>query len=239
MPQNETDPAERRNQRPARRRTPSRLVAFYRTTVGKKLVMAVSGAVLLLFVISHLAGNLQIFLGAEKLNRYAQFLRGMPELLWLARIGLLVALIVHVVASSQLVLTNRRARPVGYLVKRDIETNYAARTMTISGPLVLLYVIYHLAMFTFLVTGPGYSHSDVYRNVVLAFRVPAISVIYIAAMLLLGLHLYHGLWSMLHTLGISSLRYYWLRCGLAPFVAVVITAGYVSIPVAVLAGVVL
>ena len=107
----------------------------------------------------------------------------------------------HVVASAQLVIANRRARPTPYAVKSDIETNYAARTMAISGPLVLLYVIYHLAMFTFLVTGPGYSHTDVYRNVVQAFQSPTISAVYIAAMLLLGLHLDHGMWSMLHTLG--------------------------------------
>lgn len=224
--------------RPPRHCSTNRLAAFYRTTVGKKVVMALSGAVLLVFVITHLAGNLQIFLGAEKLNRYALFLRGIPELLWLARVGLLVALVVHVIASVQLVLANRRARPTRYAVKRDIETNYAARTMAISGPLILLYVIYHLAMFTFLVTGPGYSHSDVYRNVVLAFQLPLISGIYIAAMLLLGLHLYHGVWSMLHTLGISNPHYRRLRRGLAPVIAIAITAGYISIPLAVLAGVV-
>lgn len=223
---------------PAHPQTRNRLAAFYRTTVGKKVVMAVSGLVLLVFVITHLLGNLQIFLGAEKLNHYAMLLRGMPELLWAARAGLLLALVVHVVASLQIVLVNRRARQIGYRVKRDIETNYAARTMAMSGPLVLLYVIYHLAMFTFLITGPGYSHADVYRNVVLAFQVPAISGIYIAAMLLLGMHLYHGVWSMLHTLGISSPRYRWLRRNLAPAIAAVITGGYVSIPIAILAGLV-
>lgn len=114
-------------------------------------------------------------------------------------------IVVHIIASVQLVLINCRTRPVRYAVKRNMKTNYAARTMAVSGPLVLLYVIYHLAMFTFLATGPGYSHGDVYRNVVLAFRAPVISGIYIAAMLLLGTHLYHGAWSMLHTLGISSL----------------------------------
>jgi succinate dehydrogenase / fumarate reductase cytochrome b subunit len=223
---------------PPRRRSPYRATAFYCTTVGKKLVMAVSGLLLFVFVITHLAGNLQIFLGADKLNDYAALLRRMPELLWLARIVLLVALVVHVIASLQLVLANQRARPIAYAVNRNIETNYAARTMAISGPLVLLYVIYHLAMFTFLVTGPGYSHSDVYRNVVLAFQVPSISGIYIAAMLLLGMHLYHGAWSMLHTLGTSSPRYHWLRRGVAPAVAIAITAGYISIPLAVLAGVI-
>lgn len=225
-------------QLPSHRRRPSRLAVFYGATVGKKAVMAISGVVLLAFVVGHLAGNLQIFLGAEKLNDYAATLHRVPELLWLARTGLLVAIAAHVIASVQLVLVNRRARPVRYAVKRDIETNYAARTMAISGPLVLLYVIYHLAMFTFLVTGPGYSQTDVYRNVVSAFQSPAISGVYIVAMLLLGLHLYHGAWSMLHTLGISSPRYRRLRRGLAPAVAIAITAGYVSIPLAVLAGIV-
>lgn len=215
---------------------PRRLSCFYRNTVGKKLVMAVSGLVLFIFVVGHLAGNLQIFLGPEKINAYAAWLRRMPELLWLARIALLAALLIHVTASVQLVLANLRARPIRYVVKRDIETNYAARTMAISGPLVLLYVIYHLAMFTFLATGPGYSHTDVYRNVVLAFQAPVIAGIYTLAMLLLGLHLYHGAWSMLHTLGISSRRYRWLRRRLAPAIALVITAGYISIPLAVLAG---
>lgn len=224
--------------RPAIRRARNRLAAFYRTTVGKKLVMAVSGVVLLAFVIAHLAGNLQIFLGADKLNAYAALLRGTPELLWPARLGLLLALAVHVVASAQIVRANRRARPVRYVVKRDIETTYAARMMAISGPLILLYVLYHLAMFTFLITGPGYSPSDVYRNVVLAFQAPAISAIYILAMLLLGLHLYHGVWSMLHTLGVSSPRYDRLRRGLAPVVAMAIMSGYISIPIAVLAGIV-
>jgi succinate dehydrogenase / fumarate reductase, cytochrome b subunit len=223
---------------PSHGRSPNRWAAFYRTTVGKKVVIAVSGLVLFLFVVTHLAGNLQIFLGAEKLNDYAALLRRMPELLWPARIVLLVALLAHVITSVHLVLINRRARPVAYSAKRDIETSYAARTMAISGPLVLLYVVYHLAMFTFLVTGPGYSRTDIFRNAVLAFQMPAISGIYIASMLLLGLHLYHGVWSMLHTLGISSPRYRSLRRILAPAVAILITAGYISIPLAVLAGVI-
>ncbi len=221
------------NSRPA-----GRIASFYRTTVGKKAVMAISGVVLFVFLLGHLAGNLQIFLGPEKLNDYAALLQRMPEALWLARIGLLIALVVHIIAAAQLVLANRRARPVPYAVKRDVETNYAARTMAISGPLILLYAVYHLLMFTFLATGPGYSRVDVYRNVVLAFQSPTISAIYIAAMLLLGLHLHHGVWSMLHTLGISNPRYRRLRRGMAPMVAWAITAGYISIPLAVLAGLV-
>lgn len=200
--------------------------------------MAASAVILFLFVVAHLVGNLQIFLGREKLNEYAASLRQFPEFLWLARVALLAALASHTIAAYQIAFLNRRARPVTYAVKRDIETSYAARTMAVSGPLVLLYVIYHLLMFTFLVTGPGYSRSDVYGNVVHAFQVPAISAVYIAAMLVLGTHLYHGVWSMLHTLGVSNPRYKRLRRLLAPAVAVAITAGYLSIPLAVLTGLV-
>lgn len=108
-------------------------------------------------------------------------------------------------------LANWRGRPITYIVKQDIATSYAARTMIISGPLVLLYVIYHLMMFTWLTTGPGYSPTDVYGNMVAAFRVPAISIVYIIAMLVLGYHLYHGVWSMLQTVGLESVRYKRLR----------------------------
>jgi succinate dehydrogenase / fumarate reductase, cytochrome b subunit len=215
-----------------------RLTAFYSTLVGKKVIMAASGAILFLFVVGHLLGNLQIFEGPEKLNAYSAFLKKTGEILWAVRLVLLAALVLHVVASVQVSLANRRARPVAYAVKKSIETSYAARTMIWSGPLIFLYVVYHLAMFTFLVTGPGYSPTDVYRNEVLAFRVPAISAVYVVAILFLGLHLYHGIWSMLHTLGASNPRYRVLRRTVAPAVAIAITAGYIAIPVAVLAGLV-
>jgi succinate dehydrogenase / fumarate reductase cytochrome b subunit len=215
-----------------------RLTAFYSTLVGKKVIMAVSGGILFLFVVGHLLGNLQIFEGPERLNAYSAFLKKTGEILWAVRLVLLAALVLHVVASVQVSLASRRARPVAYAVKKSIETSYAARTMIWSGPLIFLYVVYHLAMFTFLVTGPGYSPTDVYRNEVLAFRVPAISAIYVVAILFLGLHLYHGIWSMLHTLGASNPRYRVLRRTVAPAVAIAITAGYIAIPVAVLAGLV-
>jgi succinate dehydrogenase / fumarate reductase cytochrome b subunit len=215
-----------------------RLTAFYSTLVGKKIIMAVSGVILFLFVVGHLLGNLQIFEGPERLNAYSAFLKKTGEILWVVRLVLLAALVLHVVASVQVSLASRRARPVAYAVKKSIETSYAARTMIWSGPLIFLYVVYHLAMFTFLVTGPGYSPTDVYRNEVLAFRVPAISAVYVVAILFLGLHLYHGAWSMLHTLGASNPRYRVLRRTVAPVVAIAITAGYIAIPVAVLTGLV-
>lgn len=215
-----------------------RLTAFWRSLVGKKVIMAATGVILFLFVVGHLLGNLQIFEGPERLNAYSAFLKRTGEILWAVRLVLLAALVLHVVASVQVSLASRRARPVAYAVKKSIETSYAARTMIWSGPLIFLYVVYHLAMFTFLVTGPGYSPTDVYRNEVLAFRVPAISAVYVVAILFLGLHLYHGVWSMLHTLGASNPRYRVLRRTVAPAVAIAITAGYIAIPVAVLAGLV-
>ena len=212
--------------------------SYCRSNVAQKAVMAVTGAILFLFIIGHLAGNLQMFAGRERINAYAAFLKGTGELLWVARGTLLVAVALHIVASAQITIANWRARPVGYAFKRDIETTYAAKTMIISGPLILVYVIYHLMMFNFLVTGPGYSETDVYGNVVKAFQVPAIAGVYILAMLMLGMHLYHGIWSMLHTLGLSNPRYHKLRRIVAPAIGMLIAAGYISIPLAVLVGVV-
>jgi succinate dehydrogenase / fumarate reductase cytochrome b subunit len=213
-----------------------RVAMFYQTTVGKKVVMAATGGLFCLFLVGHLLGNLQIFLGAERLNAYAHFLKGLGELLWVVRGVMGIALVLHFVAAVQITLENWRARPVGYAVKKDIETSYAARTMIISGPLLLLYVIYHLMMFTLLWTDPSYSIADVYGNVVKAFQVPAISGIYIVAMLALGYHLSHGIFSMLNTLGLSGQRYHTFRKIVSPLVGLLIALGYTVIPVAVLVG---
>ncbi len=205
--------------------------------MGKKVLMAATGLILTLFLIGHLAGNLLIFAGPTSFNDYSHFLKhGIPEILWVVRIVLLACLAIHVVASIQVSLASRRARPAGYAVRKNIETTFAARTMIWSGPLLFAYIVYHLMMFTFLTTGPGYSPTDVYRNVVLSFRVPAIAGVYAFAMLLLGLHLYHGAWSMLHTLGTGTPRYRFLRRAGAPLFAAVITFGYILIPAAVLMG---
>jgi len=205
--------------------------------VGKKVVMAATGAILTLFIIGHLVGNLLIFAGPKAYNDYSHFLKHqIIEILWIARVVLLVSLVLHVVASIQVSLASRRARPVGYAVKKNIATTYAARTMIWSGPLLFLYIVYHLMMFTFLTTGPGYSTSDVYRNVVVSFRVPAICAVYAASMVLLGLHLYHGAWSMAHTLGAGTPRYRFLRRAAAPLFAGAVTLGYILIPASVLLG---
>lgn len=214
----------------------SQAYSFYSTLVGQKVLMAVTGAILFLFLIGHLVGNLQIFAGPDRLNSYAAFLKHMGGLLWIVRAILLIALILHIAASIIVSIANWRGRAVSYIAKKDIATSYAARTMVISGPLILLYVIYHLMMFTFLTTGPGYSPNDVYGNVVAAFRVPAISIVYINAMLVLGYHLYHGVWSMLQTAGLEGMGYKRLRWIMAPTVAALIAGGYIIIPVGVRIG---
>ncbi len=216
----------------------TRAIAFYQSLVGKKILMAVTGLMLFGFVVVHLLGNLQIFLGPDQLNAYAAFLKRTAELLWPARVVLLAALVLHLLTAYQVTVASWRARPVNYTVRQDEATNYAARTMIVTGPLIFLYVIYHLMMFTFLSTGPGYSQTDVYRNVVSAFQVPAIAGVYILAMLVLGIHLYHAAWSMLQTLGITYPTREGLRRLLIPVVAVLIAGGYILIPVAVLTGIV-
>ena len=210
------------------------VTVFCRSTVGKKVVLAVTGVVLFVFLMGHLLGNLLIFVGRAQLNAYAAFLKSTGELLWIVRLILLGALLLHILTSVQITLANWKARPIGYTAKQDVETGYAARTMILSGPLIFLYVIYHLLMFTFLTTGPGYSETDVFRNVVQAFQVPAISGVYILAMVILGMHLYHGVWSMCQTLGLE-----WShgRRTIATITGVVIAGGYILIPMAVLAGV--
>jgi len=217
----------------------SRARTLFGSVVGQKLIMAVTGAFLYFFLVGHLLGNLQIFAGRDKLNAYAAFLHGGgEELVWGFRALMIVSLILHIIASVRVTIANWQARPVGYALKREIETNLAARTMIVSGPLVLLYAIYHLMMFTFLTTGPGYSATDVYRNVVLAFQQPAISAVYIIAMLILAYHLWHAGWSMLQTLGITYPGIVSLRWRLVPVVSVLIALGYITIPVAVLAGII-
>ena len=209
---------------------------FYTSTIGKKAVMAVSGAVLFLFVIGHLIGNLQIYEGPEKLNSYSVFLHSMPALLWAIRILLLVMVTLHIWSSIQLALRNLEARPAGYVKWKATESTYAARTMYWSGPIILAFVIYHLLDLTFGKANPHYVAGDVYGNVIASFRVIPVSAFYIFAMLLLGMHLYHGLWSMFQSLGYSHPRYTPLLKRTAAIVAVLIAAGNISIPVAVMAG---
>jgi len=211
---------------------------FWQTTVGKKAIMAVTGVILFGFVCGHLLGNLQIFEAPEKINHYAVLLRSVPALLWGARITLLISVCLHIWSSFELWLLQREARPIKYVKKANVNSTYASRTMMWSGPIILAFVIWHLLQFTFGTVHPRapFSETNVYNNVVLGFRVWPVALFYIIAMSMLCYHLYHGLWSMFQTLGFSHPVYTpWLKT-LAKIVAILIAVGYISIPVAVLAG---
>jgi succinate dehydrogenase / fumarate reductase cytochrome b subunit len=212
----------------------SRAWRFWNTTAGKKAVMAVSGAVLGTFVVGHLLGNLQIFLGPDQFNGYARALRRLPELIWSVRLLLLVMVVLHIWSSLQLAVIRSEARPQGYARRTLDHSSYASRTMYMSGPIVAAFVVYHLMQFTFGTGGTPYDRFDAYQNVIDGFRVVPVSAFYILAMALLCLHLRHGLWSLLQTLGFYHPRYLQRVKTAASLVALLIFVGFVSIPVAVL-----
>jgi succinate dehydrogenase / fumarate reductase cytochrome b subunit len=209
---------------------------FYSSTTGKKAVMAVSGCILFLFVVGHLIGNLQIYEGPDQLNRYAVLLRAEPPLLWAVRMVLLAMVLLHIWSSVQLAARNISARPEGYIKRKATGSSYASRTMYWSGPIILAFVIYHLLDLTFGKVNPHFVPGNVYGNVVASFQVIPVAAFYIVAMLLLCLHLYHGLWSMFQSLGIAHPRWTPLLRRGAAVMAILIAAGNISIPVAVLAG---
>ncbi|HVO32875.1 MAG TPA: succinate dehydrogenase cytochrome b subunit [Elusimicrobiota bacterium] len=214
--------------------------SYFRPSTGKKYVMAVSGFVLVLFVIGHLLGNLQVFLGQDTLNEYANFLQNLGEWLWIARIGLIFMLVVHVWTSVQLTLENRAARPVDYGSRRYIKANTASRTMIYSGLVIFSFLVYHLLQFTFLKVHPEWAHlkdargrHDVYSMVVRSFQEPAIAVSYVAAIFLLCFHLSHGLSSMFQSIGLQGGRIRRILDTWGPRVAWLIFAGYAAIPTAI------
>ena len=218
---------------------------FFSRSTGKKYIMAISGLALIGFLLMHLLGNLQIFLGQEKMNAYSEFLKGTGELLWKARFGLLAMVIAHIVTAIQLTLENRAARPQAYQQKEFVKASYASRTMAVSGFIVLAYIVYHLMHFTFLWVHPQYSHlidakgrHDVYSMVVLSFQQPLIAAAYIVAMFLLATHLSHGLSSLFRSLGLAEGTCRKTLETWAPRFAWLIFLGYAAIPAAVLAGLV-
>lgn len=217
-----------------------RAATFLDATVGKKAVMAATGLVLFGFVVAHMIGNLQVYLGPEAMNHYAEWLRELLHGagLWIARGVLLGCVVLHVWAAISLTLENRRARPVGYRDRRWEESTYASRTMVFSGPILALFVVYHLLHLTIGNVHPDFVEGDVYHNFVAGFQVVPVSAFYMLAMLGLGLHLYHGVWSMLQTLGLSHPRWNPLRKAFAGAVTAVVVVGNLSFPVAVLLGIV-
>jgi succinate dehydrogenase cytochrome b subunit len=217
-----------------------RAVPFLDATVGKKAVMAVTGLILFGFVVVHMIGNLQAYVGPEALNAYAVWLRELLHGagLWIARAVLLTAVAFHIWAAVALTAENRKARPVAYRQRRWEESTYASRTMVWSGPILALFIVYHLLHLTIGNVHPSFVEGDVYHNFVTGFRVVPVSLFYIVAMLCLGLHLYHGAWSMLQTLGLSHARWNPLRKAFAGTITAVVVLGNISFPVAVLLGII-
>jgi succinate dehydrogenase / fumarate reductase, cytochrome b subunit len=212
--------------------------AFWRSQVGKKVVMAVTGLIGVGFVIGHMVGNLQMFQGPDKMNDYAHFLHHtVGELLWLVRAVLLAAVVLHVLAAYQLSRDRLGARPVGYRKgpQREVST-LASRTIRWGGVLLFAFIVFHILHFTTRSVFPGYSETDVYGNVVRAFRNPLVTLFYVASMIALGLHLYHGAWSSLRSLGASPPSAHPLRRVGATVVAVIVWAGFTAVPIAVLTG---
>lgn len=214
-----------------------------RSLIGQKVLMAVSGVVLLLFVFAHMAGNLHFFEGPERIGTYARFLRtvgepvlGYGQALWIVRAVLIVSVGVHVLSAWQVTRASWAARPVGYRFLERVETTYAARTMRWGGFIILLFVVFHLMDLTFGNANPAFVHLDPYHNMVASFSRWPVAVSYLVAMGMLCLHMYHGIYSGFQTLGLNHPRYNRWRRGLAGAYAVAVATGFASVPVAILAG---
>ncbi len=216
---------------------PSRLSLFWMSNVGKKVLMALSGIILFAYVIAHMLGNMQLYLGSEVINRYAKFLHSNEGMLWTARIVLLAAVLVHAVAGIQLWFRAREARPVAYRLKQNIQATPASRTMIITGVIIALFVVYHVLDLTVGVFLAGnYVDLDPAHNVTTSFANPVPAVLYIVAMIALGFHLWHGVYSMFGSLGLTHPLYTEKVKKGAALVATIIALANISIPVAVLTG---
>ncbi|MEO7085140.1 MAG: succinate dehydrogenase cytochrome b subunit [Gemmatimonadaceae bacterium] len=223
------------------------MLAFYRSTIGKKVIMGVTGLIGIGFVILHMAGNLQVFIGQEKLNSYGALLHGpLAEVTWLLRIVLIVSVILHVTMAYQLTRRSAEARPIGYQKKEAQVATLASRTMKWGGVLLLLFIVVHILHFTTETIDPGgwrgmtdsQGHRDVYGNIIASFRIWWVAAFYIIAMLALGLHLYHGAWASIRTLGYARPTGNPLHRKIALAVAVVVWLGFTAVPLGVIAGVI-
>jgi succinate dehydrogenase / fumarate reductase cytochrome b subunit len=215
--------------------------AFWRSSIGKKVVVAVTGLAMVLFLVAHMVGNLKVFIGPEAMNHYAALLRIEPEILPLARVGLLVMVTLHILATVRLTAENRRARGVAYATHAKTRSTTASRTMIFGGIAIALYVVYHLLHFTTRDVHQAlvpYDHHNVYANVVLSFQNPLIAGVYILAQVALFFHLTHGIQSAFRTLGVSHPRYLAVTTKGGHALAAIIVLGFMSVPLAVLARIV-
>jgi succinate dehydrogenase / fumarate reductase cytochrome b subunit len=221
----------------------TRAITFYGSTIGKKVVMATTGLIGFGFVLGHMTGHLLTFKGAEAYNAYAHFLKSTLPLLWGTRFVLLASIILHVHAAFSLWSRNNEARPKAYYQRKDLATNYAALTMRYGGVLLLLFLVYHLAHFTWGVTevidGVPFDVENPYNTLVLSFQKPALAGFYIVCMCALGMHLYHGIWSLTQSVGLDHPKYNSLRQRAAMVGAALIVIGFIIVPISVQTGVLL
>ena len=224
-----------------------RVLTLSKTTIGKKAAMAAAGVVMLGFSIGHLTGNLKAFASAQDFNDYAAWLRTMPAVLWGTRLALLAALVVHTGAAYSLWSRNREARHSRYAKKKDLATDYAAKTMYWTGPILLFYILFHLAHLTFggMIFGDGaifgiegyvFDPHNPYNNMVKGFQHWPVVIPYVLGVVSLAMHLFHGIWSMFQTFGANHPKYNFLRRDLAIGLAVLLGAGFLSIPAAAMYG---
>ena len=222
------------------------VLRFWRSAVGKKWIMAVTGIMLLGFVFAHMVGNLKIYLGAGPLNTYAEWLRNLGEpalprtvLLWIMRIGLIGAFFLHIVSAAQLTRMNHRARPSKYQSPRDYAAaSFASRTMRWTGVIVGLYLIFHLMDLTWGNANPSYVRGDTYANVIHSFKRVPVAIVYILANIALAIHIFHGAWSMFQSLGLNNPKWNKARRSFAIGFATLIGVANVSFPLMVVTGVV-
>lgn len=211
----------------------NRLAVFWQSSVGKKAVMAVTGLILVAYLITHVLANLLVFSGPERINRYAQLLHSSGAALWGARLILLAALILHIIAATQLAIRSRAARPEPYAGGRDPQVStFAARTIRWGGALILLFLIYHVLHFTTGTAHPDFVELNPHHNVSTGFRNPLVAAVYLLAMLAVGLHLYHGVWSSGRSLGLSQPSPRPLHRRVALVLAVFVWLGFTAIVIA-------
>ena len=207
------------------------------SSIGLKITIALTGAILSGFVLVHMLGNLQVYQGAEALDAYGKLLRKEPALLWTFRLVLLSAVGLHIWAVIVLTRKNLQARPQAYQTRKYKESSYASRSMIITGPLILLFIIYHILHLTTGTVHPDFQEGAVYHNLVVGLRAHwgIVGWIYVIAMIMLAFHLWHGVWSMFQTLGAPEDRYRSLGRRFATIFTILVTLGFASVPLAVLA----
>lgn len=215
--------------------------AFYRSTIGKKILMAVSGLIIVGYLLTHVTANLMVFFNPGWLDDYAAFLKSMPFVIWPARAVLLAAAVVHVVAATQLTLRNRAARPVGYRRRSPQAATWASRSMRIGGVVLLVFIVLHILHFTtgqLHPTAPNFDAHAVGQNVITAFQNIWVVLAYLVAMAALGLHLFHGLWSSSRTLGVRPETVQPQRRPVAALIAAFLWLGFSIIPIGIYFGMV-